>query len=118
MAQAEGGGHTSCSFVRAASSAAGRKARRKGLTDPVAPPTPMSASEEYDFPLTHLLQPDAAARPDAAGPLAQDGGEDDAITPTRVLVGFRTHTCRAGSLGGFAEVMGPGARAQGSVQPS
>lgn len=38
-AQAEGGGHTSCSFVRAASSAAGRKAREEvGSLDPVWPP--------------------------------------------------------------------------------
>ena len=38
-AQAEGGGHTSCSFVRAASSATGRKAREEvGSPDPMWPP--------------------------------------------------------------------------------
>lgn len=48
--QAEGGGHTSCSFVRAASSA-GRPGRRWAhwiLCGPL--PTPTSESEEHDSP--------------------------------------------------------------------
>lgn len=63
--RAEGGGRTSCSFVRATSPAANRKAREEvGSRTACGPlPAPMSESEEHASPcLSHLPRVQAVPR--------------------------------------------------------
>lgn len=96
--QAEGGVLTSCSFVRATNSATNRKAREGvGSPDRVwPPPHPSLNQKNMTAPPTF---PSAVGAGRAAwapslmpsGRLAQDGGgEDDAITPTQVLMRLET----------------------------